>query len=129
MSLLKQLQLKWSKGTATVATIATIATADLLEKPSVAKVASVASSHAKGSTQPKPLTGFDPSDDSAPLLEILLDLGNQICDFWNDSEVARAAMRDDIVSYPPNKREALAEALKSSLMTQHWPTKVLVVKI
>ena len=80
-------------------------------------------------TQLKPLTGFDPSDDSAPLLEILLDLGNQICDFWNDSEVARAAMRDDIVSYTPNKREALAEALKSSLMTQHWPTKVLVVKI
>ena len=126
MSLLKQLQLKWSKGTATVATIATV---DLLQKPSVAKVATVASSHAGGSAKPKPLTGFDPSDDSAPLLEILLDLGNQICDFWNDSEVARAAMRDDIVSYPPNKREALAEALKSSLMTQHWPTKVLVVKI
>ena len=84
MSLLKQLQLKWSKGTATIATV------DLLEKPSVAKVASVASSHAGGNTQPKPLTGFDPSDDGDPLLEILLDLGNQICDFWNDSEAARA---------------------------------------
>ena len=63
MSLLKQLQSKWGGGGVTLATIATV---DLLQKPSVAKVASVASSHAGGSTQPKPLTGFDPSDDSAP---------------------------------------------------------------
>ena len=126
MSLLDKLQSKWGGGDVTVATIATV---DLLQKPSVAKVASVASTPDEGNTQPKPLIGFDPSDDGDPLLEILLDLGNQICDFWNDSEVARAAMRDDIVSYPPNKRKALAQALKSSLRTQQWPTKVLVVKI
>ena len=111
MSLLKQLQLKWSKGTATVATDATV---DLLQKPSVAKVASVASSHAGGNVQPKPLTGFDPSLDGDPLLEILLDLGNEICDYWNDSEVARAEMRSDILSCPPHQREALMATLEGS---------------
>ena len=65
-------------------------------------------------TQLKPLTGFDPSDDSDPLLEILLDLGNQICDFWNDSEAARAEMRDDILSCPPHQREALLATLEGS---------------
>jgi hypothetical protein len=48
MSLLKQLQSKWGGGGATLATIATV---DLLQKPSVAKVASVASSHEGGNTQ------------------------------------------------------------------------------
>ena len=66
----------------------------------------------------KPLTGFDPSHDNDPLLEILLDLGNQICDFWNDSEAARAEMRSDILSYPPHQREALLAALKGSLRTK-----------
>ena len=114
MSLLKQLQLKWSKGTATVATIATIETVDLLQKPSVAKVASVASSRDEGNTQPKPLICFNPSHDVDPLLEILLDLGNQICDFWNDSDAARAEMRDDILSCPPHQREALMATLEGS---------------
>lgn len=57
-------------------------------------------------TQPTPLIGFNPSHDGDPLLEILLDLGNEICDFWKDSEAARAEMRDDILSYPPHQREA-----------------------
>jgi hypothetical protein len=109
MSLLKQLQSKWSEGTATVATDATV---NLLQKPSVATVASF---YAGGNTQPKPLTGFDPSHDSDPLLEILLDLGSQICDFWNDSEAARAEMRADILSYPPHQREALMATLEGSL--------------
>ena len=96
-------------------TVATIATVDLLQKPSVAKVASVASSHAGGSAKPKPLTGFDPSLDGDPLLVLLLKLGGQICDHWNDSEAARAEMRDDILSYPPNQRKALLAALGGSL--------------
>ena len=62
----------------------------------------------------KPLTGFDPSLDGDPLLEILLDLGNEICDYWNDSEAARAEMRDDILSYPPHQREALMATLEGS---------------
>lgn len=111
MSLLKQLQLKWSKGTATVATIATV---DLLQKLSVAKVASVASTPDEGNTQPKPLFGFDPSLDGDPLLEILLDLGNEICDYWNDSEAARAEMRGYILSCPPHQREALMTTLEGS---------------
>ena len=78
---------------------------------------------------PLKLVGSQATYDRDTLLEQLLHLGNQISDYWNDSEVARAAMRDDIVSYPPNKRKALAQALKSSLRTQQWPTKVLVVKI
>lgn len=112
MSLLKQLQSKWSEGAATVATVATV---DLLQKPSVAKVASVSSSHAGENTQPKPQIGFNPSHDSDPLLEILLDLGNEICDFWDDSEAARTEMRSDILSYPPHQREALLATLEGSL--------------
>jgi hypothetical protein len=115
MSLLEKLQSKWGRGDVTVATVATV---DLLQKLSVAKVASVASTPDEGNTQPKPLIGFDPSDDGDPLLEILLDLGNQICDFSNDSEAARAEMRDDILSCPPHQREALLAALKGSLRTK-----------
>ena len=129
MSLPKQLQLKWSKGTATVATV------DLLQKLSVAKVASTPD---EGNTQPKHLFGFDPYHDnekddlenppklvgfeaiydSDPLLKKLLNLGSQISDYWNDSDAARAEMMASILSYPPNKREALAQALISSLRTQ-----------
>ena len=113
--MLKQLQSKWSEGTATFATVATV---DLLQKPSVAKVASVASTPDEENTQPKPLTGFDPSHDGDPLLEILLDLGNEICDFWEDSGAARAEMKDDILSYPPHQREALMATLEGSLRAE-----------
>jgi len=114
--LLKQLQSKWSEGTATFATVATV---DLLQKPSVAKVASVASTPDEGNTQPKLLIGFDPSDDGDPLLEILLDLGNEICDYWNDSEAARAEMRADILATPPHQRDALLAALEGSLRAEN----------
>lgn len=115
MSLLKQLQSKWSEGTATFATVATV---DLLQKPSVAKVTSVASSSDEGNAQPKPLTGFDPSHDGDPLLEILLDQGNEICDFWKDSEAARTEMRADILSCRPHQREALMATLEGSLRAE-----------
>ena len=69
-------------------------------------------------THLKPLTGFDPSHDGDPLLEILLDLGNEICDFWEDSEAARAEMRADILSYPPHQREALMATLEDSLRAE-----------
>jgi hypothetical protein len=115
MSLLKKLQLKWSEGAATVATVATV---DLLQKPSVAKVAIVASTPDEGNTKPKPLFGFDPSHDVDPLLEIILDLGIEICDYWNDSDAARAEMRDDILSYPPHQREALMATLEGSLRSE-----------
>jgi len=115
MSLLKKLQSKWDEGDMTVATVATV---DLFQKPSVAKVASVASSRDEGNAQPNPLTGFDPSHDGDPLLEILLDLGNEICDFWNDSGAARAEMRADILSYPPYQREALMATLEGSLRAE-----------
>lgn len=111
MSLLKQLQSKWSGGTATVATVATVGSSLI---PSVAKVASVASTKDEGITQPKPLTGFDPPHDGDPLLVLLLELGGEICDYWNDSEAARAEMRDDILSYPPHQREALMATLQGS---------------
>jgi hypothetical protein len=69
-------------------------------------------------TQPTPLIGFNPSIDGDPLLEILLDLGNEICDFWNDSGAARAEMRADILSYPPYQREALMATLEGSLRAE-----------
>ena len=119
MSLLKQLQSKWSEGTATFATVATVATVDLFQKPSVAKVTSVASSSDEGNAQPKPLTGFDPSLDGDPLLVFLLELGDQICDYWNDSEAARAEMKADILATPPHQRDALLAALEGSLRSEN----------
>ena len=115
MSLLEKLQSKWGGDDVTVATVATV---DLFQKPSVAKVASVASTPDEENTQPKPLIVFDPSHDGDPLLEILLDLGNEICDFWKDSEAARVEMRDDILSYPPHQREALMATLEGSLRAE-----------
>ena len=113
MSLLEKLQSKWDEGDMTVATVATV---DLFQKPSVAKVASVASSSDEGNAQLKPLTGFDPSLDGDPLLVLLLKLGEQICDHWNDSEAARAEMRDDILSYPPHQRDTtVAISFKSEV--------------
>ena len=115
MSLLEKLQSKWGGGDVTVATVATV---DLLQKLSVVKVASVASTPDEGNTQPKPLFGFDPFHDVDPLLEILLDLGIEVCDYWNDSDAARAEMRDDILSYPPYQREALMATLEGSLRSE-----------
>ena len=112
MSLLEKLQSKWGGGDVTVATVVTV---DLLQKISVAKVAIVASTPDEGNTQPKPLFGFDPSHDVDPLLEIILELGIEICDYWNDSDAARAEMRSDILSYPPHQREALMATLEGSL--------------
>ena len=118
MSLLKQLQSKWTEGTATVATLATLATVDLLQKLSVAKVAIVASTPYEGNTQPKHLAVFDSSHDGDPLLGLLLELGKQICDYWNDSEAARVEMRDDILSYPPHQRKALMATLEGSVRSK-----------
>jgi hypothetical protein len=115
MSLLEKLQSKWDGGDVTVATVATV---DLLQKLSVAKVASVASTPDEGNTQPKPLFGFDPSRDVDPLVVLLLELGDQICDYWNDSEAARAEMREDILSCPPPQRKALLAALGGSIRTE-----------
>jgi hypothetical protein len=67
---------------------------------------------------PPKLVGFEAIYDSDPLLKKLLNLGSQISDYWNDSDAARAEMMASILSYPPNKREALAQALISSLSTQ-----------
>jgi len=78
---------------------------------------------------PPKLVGSEAIYDSDPLLKKLLNLGSQISDYWNDSDAARAEMMASILSYPPNKREALAQALKSSLRTQQWPTKALVVEV
>ena len=115
MSLLEKLQSKWGGGDVTVATVATV---DLLQKLSVAKVASVASTPDEGNTQPKPLFGFDPSRDVDPLLEIILELGIEICDYWNDSDAARAEMRSDILSCPPHQGEALMATLEGSLRAE-----------
>ena len=115
MSLLEKLQSKWDGGDVTVATVATV---DLLQKLSVAKVAkvaSVASTPDEGNTQPKPLIGFDPPHDDDPLLVLLLELGEQICDHWNDSESARAEMKSDILSFPTHQRVALMATLEGSL--------------
>jgi len=68
-------------------------------------------------TKPK-LVGFHQIYASDPLIKALLELGEQICDYWNDSEAARAEMRDDILSYPPNQREALMTTLEGSLRTK-----------
>ena len=68
-------------------------------------------------TKPK-FVGFHQIYDSDPLIKELLELGEQICDYWNDSEAARAEMRDDILSYPPNQREALMTTLEGSLRTK-----------
>ncbi len=96
-------------------TVETVATVDLFQKPSVARVASVASTPDEGNTQPKILIGFYPSHDDDTLLVMLLKLGEQICDLWNDSEAARAEMRSDILSYPPHQRAALMATLEASL--------------
>ena len=68
-------------------------------------------------TKPK-FVGFHQIYDSDPLIKELLEFGEQICDYWNDSEAARAEMRDDILSYPPNQREALMTTLEGSLRTK-----------
>jgi hypothetical protein len=68
-------------------------------------------------TKPK-FVGFHQIYDSDPLLKVLLEFGEQICDYWNDSEAARAEMRDDILSHPPNQRKALLTALGGSLKTE-----------
>ena len=112
MSLLEKLQSKWGGGNVTVATVATV---DLFQKPSVAKVASVANTPYEGNTQPKTLIGFDPPHDDDPLLVVLLELGEQICDHWNDSESARAEMKSDILSFPTHQRAALMATLEGSL--------------
>ena len=112
MSLLEKLQSKWGRGDVTLMTVATV---DLFQKPSVAKVASVASTPDEGNTQTKTLIGFDPPHDDDPLLVVLLELGEKICDLWNDSEAARAEMRDDILCYPPHQRAALMATLEGSL--------------
>lgn len=62
-----------------------------------------------------PLAGFHSIYDGDPLLGELLYLGNQICNYWGDSESARAAMRSDILSYPPHQRAALMATLEGSL--------------
>jgi hypothetical protein len=111
-SLLEKLQSKWGRGDVTVATVATVATVDLFQKPSVA---SVASTPDEGNTQTKTLIGFDPPHDDDPLLVVLLELGEQICDHWNDSESARAEMNSDILSFPTYQRVALMATLEGSL--------------
>ena len=112
MSLLEKLQSKWDGVDVTVATVATV---DLFQKPSVAKVASVANTPYEGNTQPKTLIGFDPPHGDDPLLVVLLELGEQICDHWNDSESARVEMRLDILSFPTHQRVALMATLEGSL--------------
>jgi len=69
--------------------------------------------------QPKPLAVFDSSHDFDPLLVLLLELGEQICDYWNDSEAARAEMVADILSCPPPQRKALLAALGGSIRTEN----------
>ena len=65
-------------------------------------------------TKPKSL-GFHQIYDSDPLLKALLELGEQICDYWNDSEAARTEMVADILSYQPHQRKALLATLGGSL--------------
>ena len=69
--------------------------------------------------QPKPLTVFDLPCDGDPLLVLLLERGEQICDFWKDSEAARAEMRDDILATPPHQWDALLAALEGSLRAEN----------
>jgi hypothetical protein len=68
-------------------------------------------------TVPK-LFGFHQIYDSDPLLKALLELGELICDYWNDSEAARTEIVADILSCPPPRRKALLAALGSSLRTK-----------
>ena len=68
-------------------------------------------------TKPK-FVGFHQIYDSDPLLKALQELGEQICDYWNDSDAARAEMKDDILSYPPYQREALMATLEGSLRSE-----------
>jgi hypothetical protein len=63
------------------------------------------------------LAGFHPIYDGDPLLGELLHLGNQICNYWEDSEFARAEMRSDMLSYPTHQRAALMTTLEGSLRT------------
>jgi len=62
-----------------------------------------------------PIAGLHPIYDADPLLGKLIELGNQICDHWEDSEAARAEMRSDILSYPTHQRVALMATLEGSL--------------
>ena len=65
-------------------------------------------------TKPKSL-GFHQIYDCDPFLKALLELGEQICDYWNDSEAARTEMVADILSCTPPQRKALLAALRGSL--------------
>ena len=65
-------------------------------------------------TKPKFLD-FHQIYDSDPLHKALLELGELICDYWNDSEAARTEMVADKLYCPPHQRKGLFAALGGSL--------------
>ena len=91
-----------------------LVTTDLVNLVKVHKQALIEYFKEKDATK-TPLAGFHSIYDGDPLLGELLDLGNQICNYWGDSEAARAEMRSDILSYQPHQREALMATLEGSL--------------
>ena len=91
-----------------------LVTTDLVNLVKVHKQALIEYFKEKDATK-TPLAGFHSIYDGDPLLGELLDLSNQICNHWNDSEAARAEMRSDILSYPTHQREALMATLINSL--------------
>ena len=91
-----------------------LVTTDLVNLVKVHKQALIEYFKEKDATK-TPLAGFHPIYDGDPLLGELIDLGNQICNYWEDSESARAEMRSDILSYPTHQRASLMATLEGSL--------------
>ena len=90
-----------------------LVTTELVNLVKVHKQALIAFFKEEDATK-SPIAGFHPIYDSDPLLGKLIVIGNQICNYWGDSESARAAMRLDILSYPTHQRAALMATLEGS---------------
>jgi hypothetical protein len=90
-----------------------LVTTDLVNLVKVHKQALIEYLKEKDATK-TPIVGLHPIYVGDPLLGELLDLGNQICDHWKDSEAARAEMRSDILSYPTHQRASLMATLEGS---------------
>jgi len=94
-----------------------LVTTELVNLVKVHKQALIAFFKEEDATK-SPTAGFHPIYDSDPLIGKLIDLGNQICNYWGDSESARAEMRLDIISYPAHQRAALMATLEGSLKAE-----------
>ena len=99
--------------TATVATIAThklvIAQSESFNEPSVAIVATVAVAE-----EPKRMAPPKAVNDDSELERQLLEAAMHACDFWGDSQAARAEMIADVKATPQHLRKDLLDHFQTA---------------